>query len=179
MPIDVKQTRILLAGKGVACAVGDYDNDELPDLAITTEDRIALFHNLGHGKFADVTATVGIEQRNHPAGLTFVDFDHDGDLDLLITGSPLDSGKGANVLWRNNGNSTFTEWTEPTGLAGSGRTTSAILSDINNDRAVDLVVAGEASPTIFENQREGLFKRVALYDDANLPTTRGVSILDF
>jgi tetratricopeptide (TPR) repeat protein len=178
-PIGAKQTGLTLEGKGVACAVGDYDNDGLPDLAVTTEDRVALFHNLGHGKFADVTTIVDVGQQSHPAGLTFVDFDHDGDLDLLITGSPIESGKGANVLWRNNGNSTFTEWTEPTGLAGNGKTTSAILSDINNDRAVDLAVAGEASPVIFLNQREGAFRRVALYDDASLAATRGLSILDF
>lgn len=178
--IDAKQTGLVLSGKGIACAVGDYDNDGLPDVAVTTEDSVAIFHNLGHGKFADTTSAVGIRSLNHPAGLTFVDFDHDGDLDLFITGTPLGAGKDANILWRNNGNSTFTEWTGPTGLGGTGAGASAILSDINNDRAVDLVVAGSTnSPEIFENQREGAFKRSALYDNAKLPATRGVSILDF
>ena len=141
-PIDAKQTGLAAEGKGIACAVGDYDNDGLPDLAVALADRIVIFHNLGHGKFADTTSSVGIRSLNHPAGLTFVDFDHDGDLDLFITGSAAEPGKGPNVLWRNNGNSTFTEWTEPTGLAGSVDSASAILSDINNDRAVDLVVTG-------------------------------------
>jgi Flp pilus assembly protein TadD len=177
--IDVKVTGLSLRGRGIACAVGDYDNDGLPDLAVALEDRIAIFHNLGHGKFADATEAVGIRSMNHPASLTFVDFDHDGDLDLYITGANLGPGTGANVLWRNNGNSTFTEWTVPAGLGGSEKSTSAVLSDINNDRAVDLLVAGQgASPTIFENQREGAFKSIALYSDA-LPPTRGISILDF
>lgn len=178
--IDAKMMGLALPGKGLACAVGDYDNDGLPDLAVALEDRVAIFHNLGHGKFADTTSAVGIRTLNHPEGLTFVDFDHDGDVDLFITGSALDSGTGPNVLWRNNGNSTFTEWTGPTGLTGTAESLGAILSDINNDRAIDLVVTGRsASPTIFENQREGAFRSVALYDDSSLPTTRGVSILDF
>jgi Tfp pilus assembly protein PilF len=178
--ISAQQAGLATSGHGVACAVGDYDNDGLPDLAVALSDRVVLFHNLGHGKFADVTKTVGIEQLNHPAGLTFIDFDHDGDLDLFVTGSPLASGKGSSVLWRNNGDSTFTEWTGPTGLAGTANTTGATLSDINNDRAVDLVVTGAASaPTIYENQREGAFKTVALYDDAGLTPTQGVYVFDF
>jgi tetratricopeptide (TPR) repeat protein len=176
--IDAKLAGLAAEGKGIACAVGDYDNDGLPDLAVALADRMVLFHNLGHGKFTDTTLAAGIRSLNHPAGLTFVDFDHDGDLDLFITGSVVEQGKGPNVLWRNNGNSTFTEWTGPTGLAGTGSSASAILSDINNDRAVDLVVTGPA-PTIFENQREGAFRRVALYEDGNLPATRGVITLDF
>ncbi|QNI34955.1 VCBS repeat-containing protein [Alloacidobacterium dinghuense] len=178
--IPAQQTGLEISGQGIACAVGDYGNDGQPDLAVALSDRVVLFHNLGHGKFADVTKTVGIEQLNHPAGLTFVDFDHDGDLDLFVTGSPLASGKGPSVLWRNNGDSTFTEWTGPTGLAGSANTTGATLSDINNDRAVDLVVTGAGSaPTIYENQREGAFKAVSLYSDAALAPTLGVYVFDF
>ena len=179
-PIDGKQTNLAVDGKGIACAVGDYDNDGLPDIAVALADRIVMFHNLGHGKFADTTSSVGIQSLNRPAGLTFVDFDHDGDLDLFITGSASQPGKAPNVLWRNNGNSTFTEWTKPTGLTGTSDSASAILSDINNDRAVDLVLTGgDVSPIIFENQREGPFRRTALYESEKLPPTRGVTILDF
>ena len=168
-------------GQGVACAVGDFDNDGLPDLAVAMSDRVILFRNLGGGKFEDVTAKVGIRQLNKPAGLTFVDFDHDGDLDLFITGAAAEDGKsGPNVMWRNNGNSTFTEWTGPTGLAGSGTTTQTVLSDINNDRAVDLVVTGSVgAPTVYFNQREGAFRPMPLYDDASLPATRGLAVFDF
>ena len=107
--------------------------------------------------------------------MTFVDFDHDGDLDLFITGAP-------NVMWRNNGNSTFTEWTAPTGLAGPvarGRS-RPILSDINNDRAVDLVVTGaQGAPTMYFNQREGAFRPMPLYNDPNLPPAEGIAVFDF
>jgi hypothetical protein len=171
------QTGLKASGKAVACAVGDYDADGRPDLAVAMSDRVILFHNLGGGKFADVTKAVGIETLNRPSGLTFVDYDHDGDVDLFVTGTSI--GHGPNVLWRNNGNSTFTEWTGPTGLAGTGATTAVTLSDINNDRAVDLIVTGSGAPVIYENQREGAFKAVPLYTDAGLAPSRGVAVFDF
>ena len=181
--IPASQTGLSASGHGLACAVGDYDGDGLPDLAVAMSDRVILFHNLGKGKFAYTTKAVGITQLNHPAGLTFIDFDHDGDLDLYVTGAALNSSlsaTGPSVLWRNNGNSTFTEWTGPTGLAGQGTTVGATLSDINNDRAVDLVVTGlSGSPTIFLNQREGKFKVVPLYSAGDLAPTVGVSVFDF
>ncbi|HEX3469881.1 MAG TPA: FG-GAP-like repeat-containing protein, partial [Silvibacterium sp.] len=178
--IPAAQTGLIANGHGIACTVGDYDSDGLPDLALAMSDRVILFHNLGNGKFADTTKTVGIQQLNHPAGLTFIDFDHDGDLDLFVTGAATNSSSGPSVLWRNNGNSTFTEWTGPTGLAGEGSTVGATLSDINNDRAVDLVVTGSGSaPTIFENAREGHFKVLPLYNATDLAPTLGVSVFDF
>ena len=179
--IPASQTGLDASGEGVACAVGDFDNDGLPDLAVALRDRVILYRNVGGGKFEDVTAKVGIRQLNRPAGLTWVDFDHDGDLDLLITGAASADGKtGPNVLWRNNGNSTFTEWTGPTALAGQGQTVQATLSDINNDRAVDLVITGDSSaPTVYFNQREGAFRRMPLYTDSGLPATRGVAVFDF
>ncbi len=161
----------------MSCAVGDFDNDGKPDLAVALTDRVLLFHNLGSGKFADVTDKVGLKPLNKPAGLTFVDFDHDGDLDLYVTGS--NAQGGGSVLWRNNGNSTFTEWTAPTGLAGSGETRGAVLSDINNDRAVDLVVSSASTaPQLFLNQREGAFKQLPLYTDTSLAPARGLAIAD-
>ncbi|HEX6880303.1 MAG TPA: FG-GAP-like repeat-containing protein [Terriglobales bacterium] len=166
-----------LKGRAVSCAVGDFDNDGVADLVIAMQDRIVLFKNDGHGKFADVTKAAAITSANDPAGLTFVDFDHDGDLDLVITGKK--AAGGANVVWRNNGNGTFTEWTAQTGIADQGATVGAVLSDVNNDRAVDLVVTGSTSaPLIYANQREGKFKASPVYAEA-LPPTVGIVLLDF
>ena len=106
----------------MACAVGDFDGDNLNDMAVALDDGVKLFRNLGKGKFEDVTAEAGLAGRNKPTGITFVDYDHDGDLDLFVTGSGLKPGDAANVLWRNNGNKTFTEWTADTGLGGTGKT---------------------------------------------------------
>jgi tetratricopeptide (TPR) repeat protein len=173
-----QQTGVHASGVGVACAVGDYDNDGLPDLALAMDDRVLLFRNLGGGKFEEVTKAAGIELHNHPTGLIFVDYDHDGDLDLFVTGA-VSNGVGPNVLWRNNGNKTFTDWTQQAGLTGSGSTASSILSDLNNDRAVDLLVAGSgAAPTFFANRREGPFQASPLFAE-NLPPTVSVATLDF
>jgi len=174
------QTGLVASGTGVACTVGDFDNDGLPDVAVAMSDRVLLFKNHGGGKFTDVTAATGVHPANQPAGITFVDYDHDGDLDLFVTGQPSAVGAKPNVLWRNNGNGTFTNWTEQTGLGGEGTTVAATLSDLNNDRAVDLLVTGSSpAPTFFANPREGQFKSSPLFADANLSPTVGAVVLDF
>jgi tetratricopeptide (TPR) repeat protein len=168
-----------VSGHGVACTVGDFDSDGLNDLAVALDDSVRLFRNLGKGKFQDVTESAGLAPRNRPTGITFLDYDHDGDLDLFVTGSPLKEGGFSNVLWRNNGNKTFTEWTDPTGLGGSGKTATAILTDFNNDRAVDIAVTGSGpAPVLFVNPREGKYPQKPLYDGENLPATVGIAILD-
>ncbi len=175
------QFGLALKGKGVSCAVGDYDNDGKNDIAVGLSDRVVLFHNDGSGKFTDVTEKVGITSLNQPAGMTWVDYDHDGDLDLIVTGNQVAGLKDSTntVVWRNNGDSTFTNWTKETGLSGDGAT-SVMLSDINNDRAVDLVVTGaNGAPTAYLNQREGPFKAMPLYDAAGLPPSTGAYVFDF
>ncbi len=200
-PVPAAQTGIALPGAGIACAVGDFDNDGQPDLALAVHpstgnpDQIFLFRNLGNGRFEDVTKASNITSKNHPTSLAFIDFDHDGDLDLFITGAPTTSTP--NLLWRNNGNHTFTDWTRESGLGGGPPsqaggnpsqaggppstpfTTSAILSDLNNDRAVDLLVTGASpAPTFFGNRRDGPFSAAPLFS-ANLPPTTSVATLDF
>jgi Tfp pilus assembly protein PilF len=168
------------SGHAVACAVGDYDGDLQNDLAVAMEDRVILFRNLGHGKFEDATAEAGIVTKNRPTGITFVDYDHDGDLDLYLTGEPLKAGDAPNVLWRNNGNKTFTEYTDAPGLGGSGKTAVAILTDFNNDRAVDIAVTGDGpAPVIFVNPREGKYPTQPLYEGVKLPATVGIAVLDY
>ncbi len=173
-----KETRPHRHRHATACAVGDFDADTHPDLAITMSDRVILYRNNGDNTFTDVTEKSGIRQTNHPAGLTFIDFDHDGDVDLLVTGTA-GSGAASNVLWRNNGNQTFTEWTTPTALGGRGHTTSAILSDLNNDRAVDIAIAGDEGVSLYFNPREGAFIEQPLYPKSDLPPVVGLTILDF
>jgi len=204
---DAAVAGLKLSGRAVACAVGDFDGDGLNDLAVALDDGIRLFRNLGKGKFEDVTEKAGLSAKNKPSGITFLDYDHDGDLDLFLTGTPLAAGGFSNVLWRNNGNGSFTEWTETVGLGGSGSTRAAILTDFNNDRAVDIAVTGDgASPLLYVNPREGKYPTEAVYGAgkpvggesgvsgvsvarktgnvaglaaAQLPPTVGIAVLDF
>jgi Flp pilus assembly protein TadD len=171
---------LALSGRAISCAVGDFDGDGLSDLAVALDDRLVLFRNLGAGHFKDVTQAAGIVSRNHPEGITFVDYDHDGDLDLFVTGGALQAGSPPNVLWRNNGNGTFTEWTDQTGLGGAGHTKAVLLSDVNNDRAVDLAVTGDGpAPTIYLNPREGKFKVQSFAATDKAANSVGIAALDF
>ncbi len=163
---DAAAAGLKASGHAVSCAVGDYDDDGLNDLAVALDDAVLLFRNLGKGKFEDVTAASGLVAINKPTGITFIDYDHDGLLDLFLTGSSLVVRGESNVLWRNVGNGTFTEKTEQVGLEGKDYTNSqsAILTDFNNDRAVDIAVAGDMeAPVLYVNPREGKYPSQALY----------------
>jgi len=170
---------------GWGCAAGDFDNDGHTDLAVCASDGVRLYHNSGDGKFADVTEKVGIRREPGCLGLTWVDYDHDGDLDLYILNVPgAIAGKPSyhNVLWRNNGNSTFTDVSKETALdirVGSG---GVVTTDFNNDRAIDFVVAGgDNGPAILLNPREGKFtaRQAIDFKKENLPPAVGVVAFDF
>ncbi len=180
-----KSSGIALTGSGFGCAAGDFDNDGHTDLAVCLSDGVHLLHNEADGKFADVTGKVGIGRKKGCVGLTFVDYDHDGDLDLYVTVSP-DSGSPSapahNILWRNNGNSTFTDVSEETALGVPATGAGLVSTDFNNDRAIDFVFAGGSSgAAIYLNPREGKFSPLDAIDfkKENLPPAVGVIALDF
>src|SRR5205823_409966 len=85
-----------------ACAAADYDNDGRSDLAISTADRVLLLHNEGSGKFRDVTEEAGLGDRiTRASSLLWVDYDHDGDADLIVLAA---ENRGKQVaVFRNNG----------------------------------------------------------------------------
>jgi tetratricopeptide (TPR) repeat protein len=176
-----------------SCTAGDYDNDGAVDLVLALPDRLLLLHNQKDGTFKDVTEASGLKNDGANVGIAFVDYDHDGDLDLFITrtlrnapapaaGQPIGLPSGlefpGNVMWRNNGNGTFTDVTMAAGLYADP-SVSSVGSDYNNDRAVDLVVTDIKGPSIFANQREGKFSTpdVGLSLFSRLPM--GIAVLDF
>lgn len=171
---------------GIGCAVGDYDNDGWPDLAVGFIGRVALYRNQGNGTFRDVTTQVGIKAPGMAMGMNFVDYDHDGDLDLYVTQQRWaqdfkNSGEVSNLLWRNNGNGTFTDVTAETGLAAGPESVGAIVSDINNDRAIDFIVAGkrDGPPGAFFNRREGAFEKREMWPSEMPGQATGIATLDF
>src|SRR6266404_4331945 len=177
---------LALKGSGLGCAAGDFDNDGHTDIAVCLTDGVHLLHNKGNGKFEDVTQAVGIRREPGCVGTTFVDYDHDGDLDLYITMQPTAATSAEprrpNVLWRNNGNSTFTDVSQQTGLDFDATGAGLVTSDFNNDRAIDFVFAGGSQGTaIYLNPREGKFSSLSGIDFAkeNLPPAVGVVAFDF
>ncbi len=177
----------------VGCAAGDYDNDTFADLAVSGKDRLLLLHNEKNGTFTDVAEAAGIKNDGPNVGVTFVDYDHDGDLDLYITstlrGAPapvagqdiqLPSGLvfPGNVMLRNNGNGTFTNITQDVEVY-LDPSVSAIGTDYNNDRAVDLVVTNLKGPSILENPREGKFRAKSLWELAVRDLSLAISAFDF
>ncbi len=179
------------------CTAGDYDNDGFTDLVVSLNGRVLLLRNEKNGTFKDVTEAAGIKIERFDAGLTFIDYDHDGDLDLFVTGDPEKPGTavsrkltGANVMWRNNGNGTFTDVTDSVGLEGDTPNHSAVGTDYNNDRAVDIVVTGTGGGNaasvqsylgtlIYQNPREGQFIKRALWSSPMTSETGSVAVLDF
>jgi Tfp pilus assembly protein PilF len=180
-----QEAGIHLAGSGLGCAAGDFDNDGHTDLAVCLGDGVRLLHNKGDGKFEDVTQAVGIRREKGCVALTFVDYDHDGDLDLYITMAPDEGTPGAprhNVLWRNNGNSTFTDVSAETALGFAATGAGVVTTDFNNDRAVDFVIAGgQTGASIYLNPREGKFTPLGGIDFSKekLPPAVGVVAFDF
>jgi tetratricopeptide (TPR) repeat protein len=162
---------------GVGCTAGDYDNDGWTDIAVSTNDDVLLFHNEKNGTFREMHEDANLHTNYSNLGVTFIDYDHDGDLDLFVT-RHYDAG-GAMEMFRNNGDGTFTNVTEAEGLREvSTGGVSAIGSDYNNDRAVDIVVP-DGGPTILENPREGKFIVRRPWPSSFPSPVRGASVLDF
>ena len=194
--VDVtKEAKLEFRGNGTGCAVGDYDNDGYPDLAVSSSEGVSLYHNEGNGTFKDVSDAAGFRAAGGLSlGLTFIDYDNDGDLDLYVTrfsefplpnpsqpfSFPDISPPPGNILWRNKGDGTFMDWTKATGLAGEASSVGAIGSDVNNDHAVDLVVGGwEKSPMVFLNEPEGGFHAESPWTTGMPGPTAGVVAFDF
>ncbi len=181
---------LTMQGDPVGCAAADYDNDEKPDVAITVDGGVRLFHNEGGGRFKDGTDAAGLTAGGNARaiGPTFIDFDHDGDVDLIVPRTSrgalaADAPPGANtpvgggtLVFRNNGNGTFVDVAAERGLGGEGSDIAFAGSDFNNDRAIDLVVSG-AAPRILTNPREGAFKALA-WPSPGPSASEGVAVLD-
>ena len=127
----------------------DFDNDGWMDIYLVnsgpsdfytpkTPIRNALYHNNGDGTFTDVTEKAGVgcgQMGNFGMGAAAADFDGDGWQDLYVT------NYGANVLFHNNGNGTFTNVTDKAGVAAPNWSTCATWFDYDNDSKLDLFVS--------------------------------------
>ncbi|MPZ19255.1 MAG: tetratricopeptide repeat protein [Luteitalea sp.] len=153
---------------------GDYDNDGRVDLFLLGAGGNRLLRQSESGRFEDETKTAKVPQPAGPhVGASFVDLDHDGDLDLaLIAAEPRQPGAqtGArSLLLRNNGDGTFADITEAARV-GVVAGAQVVPTDVDNRRDVDLLIVGSGQPSrLFRNMRDGTFQDVA--SELGLPTT--------
>ncbi len=127
---------------GAGVAVGDIDNDGLPDIFFSGNMVSSrLYLNKGHMRFDDITARAGVTTKSWATGATMVDINDDGYLDIYVSVSGPEWSKGkerANLLFVNNKNHTFTEAAAQYGIADTGFTTHAVFLDYNKDGCLDL-----------------------------------------
>jgi Tfp pilus assembly protein PilF len=158
---------------------GDYDNDGRTDLLVLRTTGVTLYRQTAQTVFENVTGSAGLGTVEHrPAGKTaaFVDADHDGDLDIVLT---VGGERPATLLLRNNGDGTFTDITAQAGIAVSRPLTSVVPTDFDDRRDVDLLMAGAGGPLLFRNMRDGTFKDVATDAGLTVPAdTSAVAVGD-
>ena len=154
----------------------DYDNDGYPDLYITRGGwsgaaENTLYHNNGDGTFTDVTHTAGVSDPQSSFCAAWADYDNDGFIDLYIANGVIGDG-AANVLYRNNGDGTFSNTAEIAGVANTGNSLGTAWGDYDKDGYIDLhVVNYGQSNVLYRNNGDGTFTDVTATTGMNLSVT--------
>jgi len=204
------------SGWGQGVCIGDYDNDGFEDLFVTYFGKNVLYHNNGNGTFSDVSEKAGVAGtgKRWNTGCAFVDYDRDGHLDLFVanyidldlkTAPVPESGPclykgimvacgppgllgGKNILYRNNGNGTFTDVSEKSGIWKAGGTygLGVLTADLDNDGWPDIYVANDSTASaLYQNKKNGTFSDIALESgcalsaDGKPQAGMGVSAADY
>jgi len=171
----------LPGGYGHGVTVGDFDNDGRPDIFVTRWRSYALYHNLGQGRFEDVTTRAGLGgDRDWPTSAAWADLDNDGDLDLYvchylkwdelnptICKAPVELGGGPSYceprpfpalsdhVFRNDGGR-FVDVTQEAGIVDrDGRGLGVVAADLDGDGKTDVFVANDLTPNYFFRNRGG------------------------
>ena len=173
-------------GYGMAAAAGDIDNDGDADLYVANFGQDVLYRNNGDGTFTDITEAAGIDNTLWGIAVVYLDFDGDGDLDIFVVNylvyelsMPVTTFKGIigyghprsyegtpDVLYRNNGDGTFTNIAETAGVTNptEGRGMAAVACDYDNDGFPDIYVTNDTNRNfLYHNNGDGTFTDESLF----------------
>ena len=190
---------LVRSGWGQGVCVGDYNNDGNDDLFISYYGQNALYRNNGDGTFTDVTVKAGLIQKTMRwnTGCAFVDYDRDGNLDLFVanyidldlkTAPVPESGPclykgvmvacgppglngGKDLLYRNNGDGTFADVSEQSGITRTASTygLGVLTADFDDDGWPDIYVANDSTASaLFRNLKNGRFEDIGIAAGAAL-----------
>lgn len=184
---DVTQkSGIVASGYGMGAAVGDINNDGLPDLYLSNLGSNQMYLNKGDGKFVDVTKESGTDDPRWSTSASFFDYDRDGWLDLMIVNyadfsvtnnpacyaattakdycTPRVFRAPGNRLFHNKGNGSFEDVTTAAGVHKEfGHGLGVVTADFNNDGWIDIYVANDGDHNqLWINQKNGKFVNDAL-----------------
>jgi hypothetical protein len=198
------------------CA-GDFDNDGFTDLFVTYWGQNHLYRNIQGKRFEDVTEAAHLMQdrTRYNTGCAFTDIDGDGHLDLFVAnylkfdpakaprpganpycyyrGAPVNCGPRGlpfdrNILYRNNGDNTFTDISEQSGIAESqGHYSLGVLTgDFNEDGRPDIYVACDQTPSLLyinkghgKFEEEGVIRGVAFDQNGKAMSGMGAAAADY
>ena len=176
---------------GMGCVAADYDNDGDADLYVTNFGQNLLYRNNGDGSFSDVTETAGVGGGDRwSSSCAFVDYNYDGNLDLYVVnylnydlardkdwvdwrgqkayGNPQVYQGTSDLLYRNNGDGTFTDVTRNAGVHNDGgKGLGVTCGDYDNDGRIDIYVANDTTPNfLYRNIGDGRFVDIGPFSGA-------------
>jgi enediyne biosynthesis protein E4 len=178
---------------GMGACAGDYDNDGWVDLYVTSFGPNSLYRNAGNGTFTDATRTAHVGSPLWSTSCAFADLDKDGDLDLFVTNyvaadgktnpfcgnarlktrfycHPLNFDPLPNLLYRNDGNGTFTDVSTESGIGTlRGNGLGVVIADYDDDGWPDVFVANDSVPNL-------LFHRTGSWRYEDVALRAGVAV---